>query len=384
MLKVETYKENLRKLEEKYKDNKNSEYFKERVDLLVSDLEPQFPKDIAVYTHCIALDLTNGEGDYEYTKEVNDYFLCRGNDSEIGPTMRFDGHLINESIYNVDKCHQDNNIDIDDLQYINSELNDLYEIGQNSGIFKNPRHCTFRKPIPYFIQEAQQRCFEHIELLSLPDGVEYRELDKYCRIKVKNYKNPIPYNTWIYDVLGKSSEHYLDELITFPKSIICTKGDELWKMEQKRHMTKLEKFSWEYYQFEFEYLRSFFDSYCREYFDYVGEVHQKCFDDFSTLSVFCITKGKCLKKEYNLKDIYLDDELDLEYEEEDFFDDENMNKPKIPSINCIRYFWYNLSYLYNSIYNNEIFTDEQKTYLKKYTESILDDILELIHTQGWY
>ena len=95
MLKVEKYKENLRKLEEKYKDNKNSDYFKERVNLLVSDLEPQFPKDIAFYTHCIALDLTNGEGDFKYPKEVKDYFDVRGNNNEIGPSSRFDWHLIN-------------------------------------------------------------------------------------------------------------------------------------------------------------------------------------------------------------------------------------------------------------------------------------------------
>lgn len=410
MLKVEKYKENLRKLEEKYKDNKNSEYFKERVNLLVSDLEPQFPKDIAFYTHCIALDLTNGEGDFKYPKEVKDYFDVRGNNNEIGPSSRFDCHLINESSYNVDKCHQDNNIDIDDLQYINSELNDLYEIGQNLGIFKNPRHCSFRKPIPYFIQEAQQRCFEHIELLALPDGIEYRELEKYCKIKVKNYKNPIPYHTWIYDVLGNSSKYYLDELVTFPKSIICTIGDELWKVEQKRHITKLKKYSWEYYQFEFEYLRIFFDSYCREYFDYVDEVRQMCFDDFLALSVFFITNGKCLKMDYDWNDIYLDDELEFEhkedylddelefeyeedyfycglefeYEEKDYFDDENMNKPKIPAINCIRYFWYNLNYLYYSISNNKIFTGGQKAYLRKYAENILNGISELIHTQGWY
>lgn len=388
MLKVEKYKENLRKLEEKYKDNKNSEYFKERVNLLVSDLEPQFPKDIAVYTHCIALDLTNGEGDFKYPKEVKDYFDVRGNNNEIGPSSRFDEDLINESIYNVDKCHQDNNIDVQDLQYLVKELNKIERIAQKLKLFKYAQYNRiFKKSIPYFIHKAKVKCFEHIERLNLPDNYEYREMESYCNniVEAHGKYNAHDYNS--LDIFEGDINYYIDQLISFPKNIVCDVEGKLLPIERKRNITKIEKFSWEYYQYAFEYLRSYFCSYCNKHIDYVEEQYIRVFEDFTLLIAFAVTKGKCKIYDYNLGSEYLEPELyfALGYKNyEDYFRVYDGDGPKIENINLIRYFWCNLNYLYNSICNNTIFTNIQKKYLKKYMENILEDISELIHTQGWY
>ena len=379
MLKTETYKEKLRKLEEKYKDNKNAEYFKERVGLLVNDLTPYFPRDIAIHINCISIDLTEGKGIYKYPKEVKDYFYTRGNNGEIGPTFRFDRDLEKESSYKADIKCINHNVNIEDFQYLLKELNKLEKAAISLKIFKRSKHWTFRKPIQYFIDKAKSKCFEHIEKLSLPDNNE--EMKVYCDYFVKGQGK---YNANDYNFLDifECKSDYTDQLILLCSPIVCDAEGKLLKLEQKRHITKLKKFSWEYYQYTFEYLRNYFSSYSKEYFDYVEEIYDRILEDFTQLSTFFITRGICRIYDYNLGSIKLSPGFYFQYDNSDYFD-EDFEKAKIEHINFIRYFWYNLTYVYNSIYSNDIFTDAQKKYVYRYMQNTLNDISELIHCEGW-
>ena len=351
MLKVETYKEKLRKLEEKYKDNKNSEYLKERVNLMVSDLTPHFPKDITIFINYTAINLTDDKKNYVYPKEVENCFDIRGD-----------------------------NVTIEDLQYLVKELNKLEKAAISLKIFKRSKHWTLRNPIQYFIDKAKSKCFEYIEKLNLPDNYNYEEMKDYCDyiVKVQGKYNANDYNC--LDIFECRS-NYTDQQILLCSPIVCDTEGKLLKLEQKRHITKLKKFGWKYYQYTFEYLRNYFSSYYKEYFNYYKEKYDRILEDFTKLSAFFITMGNCKVYDYNLGSVELSSNLYLDYDNDDYLNESE--EPIVECINYARYFWHNLNYIYNSIYNNAIFTNIQKKYLYVYIQDMLDDILALMHCDRW-
>ena len=380
MLKIETYKEKLRKLEEKYKDNKNSKYFKERVDLMVSDLSLKFPEEIATNIKRMAIDLTNGDDEYIYPHEVGTYFIDKVRNVNISPSYRFDKYIQNEANYFVSKNKQDYEVGIIDLQFLLEQLNELNSEALKLGIIKSKNNSIYGEPIHYFLKKAKEKCCEHIERLYIEKKHRYRELERYCTqhiIEIKDISSSYGYKY----VISPSDYEYLDDRISLPKVISGCIGDELWSMARRWNITKLEKFSWDYYIYAFEYLRSFYIKYINKYVkDYLEDIRDDTFYSFTNILIFFITRAKSKCYQFDLKDTKKG--LNFEFEINAFFNKDN-NKANRIRINFMRYFWCNFKYLYNSICENNLFTDAQKIYLKKCIENVLEEIAETLYTEGW-
>lgn len=380
MLKIETYKEKLRKLEEKYKDNKNSKYFKERVDLMVSDLSLKFPEEIATNIKRMAIDLTNGDDEYIYPYEVGTYFIDKVRNVNISPSYRFDKYIQNEANYFVSKNKQDYEVGIIDLQFLLEQLNELNSEALKLGIIKSKNNSIYGEPIHYFLKKAKEKCCEHIERLYIEKKHRYRELERYCTqhiIEIKDISSSYGYKY----VISPSDYEYLDDRISLPKVISGCIGDELWSMARRWNITKLEKFSWNYYIYAFEYLRSFYIKYINKYVkDYLEDIRDDTFYSFTNILIFFITRAKSKCYQFDLKDTKKG--LNFEFEINAFFNKDN-NKANRIRINFMRYFWCNFKYLYNSICENNLFTDAQKIYLKKCIENVLEEIAETLYTEGW-
>lgn len=170
------------------------------------------------------------------------------------------------------------------------------------------------------------------------------------------------------EIVNKYS-NLTDEILFSDKVIL---DQNTMKLEEIWHFKEINKDSWKYYQFAFEYLRTiivqlFSEKAFRYEYEYIsyeyktGDFEEELINDITDGIVFCMSKGSI--KSFDIKEIT---------EISEYLD--------INSINFLAYKYLldNLKYIYKSFINSDKFTDDDKAYMNNCIDRINLKLVEYL------
>lgn len=361
---LEEYYREIERLDENYKKGEDEFYFRKKMNIFFNIAKNIFPREFLHYIEFIEIDLTNGNGDYHF-KETNEYFKLR-DEVQYYP-MRFLGHILDEANYNIKKDNNYKNLTIYEIETALKILIDLRN--EYLKIYCRDKTNYFSDYVLDYIMLAEELCYVYIEKITTYKGHQYSELEKLCYMAVGGIKR---FKDTDYSAI-LTSANYKDVVITLPTNVAQYSFEEhIFEMEDKFEISKLDKSSWEYYIFAFEYLKSvfirLFDLAPEEIYDL--NLYDIYFQ-FMMLIVFCMTKGRGIFYEFEPEKIELTTNIKFELVVENYWDlDER--KAYYKRINIFRYFYYNLNYLYQQLIDSKKFSDNNIKYIKERMEIILE------------
>ena len=386
MKQLNKYYGDIKKLKKEFKNRKSKKYLMKKMDILL-ELLTNFPDDIYYYARCVYLDLTDGKCKYHFSDDMKYYFNIKNNKMLILNEDDIEQYITKEANLFIKKNVLYSAISIQDygaiIRIINTfrkEYIMIYKIDTNKDFIKHKYFFRFSSKI-------QQICMLYIEILTSKNGTDYRELEEYCNRPydfIKNYNGCIDDNN--NTIFGVMSNYYIDGVVDLSDKIYI--DEEVYSIDKKWNIRNLNKQNWDYYRFEFEYLRSVFNK-CvsNEIIKVADALWDNVFNSFTMLIVFCATNGRCIVCETDFDRMNLEEKLDFYYWEEDFLDEESYSyQPKINLTRAlfIRYMFYNMQYVYNEFIKNPNFSIKHKKILKDYMEFTLCNISEAFHYEKFY